>query len=47
MPRSLLLGHGGPVLLSVFTQVLLCNFLCIGYPSLLSGDADDGYQWEL
>jgi hypothetical protein len=39
------LGHDGPVLLSVVTQALLCNFLCVG-SSLLSGDADDGCQWK-
>jgi hypothetical protein len=42
-----LLGHDGSVLLRVVTQALLCNILCAGYHSLLSGDADDGYQWEL
>jgi hypothetical protein len=41
------LGHGGSVLLSVVTQALLCNFLCAGSLSLLSGDADGGCQWEL
>jgi hypothetical protein len=35
------------VLLSVVAQALLCNFLRAGSPSLLSGDADDVYQWEL
>jgi hypothetical protein len=40
------LGHDGSVLLSVVAQALLCNFLCAGSPSLLSGDADDGYQWK-
>jgi hypothetical protein len=36
------------VLLSVVTQALLCKFLCAGFflsPS--SGDADDGYQWDV
>jgi hypothetical protein len=41
------LGHDGPVLLSVVTQALLCNFLCAFSPSsLLFGDADDGCQWK-
>jgi hypothetical protein len=40
------LGHDGSVLLSIVAQALLCNFLCAGFPSLLSGDADDGYQWK-
>jgi hypothetical protein len=31
---------------SVVAQALLCNFLCAGSPSLLSGDADDGYRWK-
>jgi hypothetical protein len=34
------LGHDGLVLLSVVAQTLLCNFLCAGSPSLLSGDAE-------
>jgi hypothetical protein len=38
------LGHDRSVLLSVVAQALLCNFLCAGSPSLLSGNADDGYQ---
>jgi hypothetical protein len=33
-------------LLSVVTQALLCNFLCAGSPSLLSGDVDDSCQWK-
>jgi hypothetical protein len=33
--------------LSVEAQALLSNFLCVGSPSLLSDDADDGYQGEL
>jgi hypothetical protein len=40
------LGHIGLVLLSVVTQALLCNFYVQGSPSLLSGEADDGYQWK-
>jgi hypothetical protein len=35
-------------LLSVVAQALLCNYLCAGFflsPS--SGDADDGYQWDV
>jgi hypothetical protein len=40
------LGHDGSVLLSVVTQALLYNFLCAGF-SLLSGDAVDGYHWEV
>jgi hypothetical protein len=40
------LGYDGSILLSVVAQALLCNFWCAGSP-LLSGDADDGYQWEL
>jgi hypothetical protein len=41
------LGHDGLVVLSVEAQALLSNFLCVGSPSLLSDDADDGYQGEL
>jgi hypothetical protein len=40
------LGHDGSVLLSVVTQALLYNFLCACF-SLLSGDAVDGYHWEV
>jgi hypothetical protein len=43
-----LLGHDGPVLLSVVAQELLCNFLCVGpSSSLSSGEAVDGCQWEV
>jgi hypothetical protein len=28
-------------------QALLCNFLVCRFLLLSSGDADDGYQWEL
>jgi hypothetical protein len=41
------LGHDGSALLSVVAQALLCSFLCASSPSLLSGDADDDYQWEV
>jgi hypothetical protein len=33
--------------MSVVAQALLCNFLCVGSPSLLFDDANDGCQWEL
>jgi hypothetical protein len=40
-------GHDRSALLSVVTEALLCNFLCVGSHSLLSGDADDNFQWEV
>jgi hypothetical protein len=36
-------GHDRSILVSVVAQALLCNFVCADSPSLLSGDADDGY----
>jgi hypothetical protein len=33
-------------MLSVVAQALLYNFLCVGSPSLLFSDTDDGCQWE-
>jgi hypothetical protein len=47
MSRSQLLGHVRSVLPSVVAEALLCESFCADNPSFSSGDADDGYQWEV
>jgi hypothetical protein len=42
-----LLGHDGLVLLSVVAQALLLTVVCRSLPSLSSGNATDGCQWEV